>query len=451
VSTNQYLQANFAPVTEEVTATDLDVEGAIPPELAGRYVRTGPNPISADPDNHHWFVGDGMLHGVELGGGAANWYRNRFVTTSASSPVTGRTEVSGPTTDIEGSGNTNVVHHAGGMYAINELSMPYEISPELETLRRHDFGGPMPAGMNAHPKFDPATGEMHVMAYSFVEPFLRYHVVSADGRLQRTEEVAVGGPVMVHDMGLTESRVIVFDLPVVFDLEMAMSGRRLPYRWDDDYTSRVGVMPRHGTGADTQWIDVDPCFVYHPLNAYDDGDQVVIDLVRYATMFKVDLDGPSDTTQTFERWTIDIATGKVLRDTLDDRPQEFPRADERLATKRHRFGYCMNATFAQLGGTDRAGTGLLKHDLATRTTERHDFGAGRAAGEFVFVPAHDGAGEDEGWLMGYVYDAGRDRSDLVILDAHDFGAHVATVHLPVRVPAGFHGNWIPDRALDANG
>src|SRR5690606_30819857 len=182
--------------------------------------------------------------------------------------------------------------------------------------------------------------------------------------------------------------------------------------------------------------------------AFDaDGTTMVIDVVRYETMFKRDLDGPSDSRQTFERWTIDTVGGKVLRDVLDDRPQEFPRADERLATRQHRYGYSLQATFEQAGGLDRSRSGLLKHDLVARTSERHDFGAGRAAGEFVFVPASDDAGEDEGWLLGYVYDAARDASDLVILEAHDFGREVASVHLPVRVPAGFHGNWIPDRAL----
>jgi carotenoid cleavage dioxygenase len=445
---SRYLEGNFAPVDLEVSAYDLEIEGSLPRPLQGRYVRTGPNPIHADPVHHHWFVGDGMLHGVRLADGRAQWYRNRYVNAAPAAALKGVPEATGPTNGSGGSGNTNVVHHAGRIIALTETSTPFEIDPELETVARTDFGGPLPGGMTAHPKFDPVTGEMHVMAYYFVEPFLRYHVIDASGRLVRTEELDVGGPVMVHDMGLTESSVIAFDLPVLFDMDMVAAGHRLPYRWSDDYQARVGVMPRRGTAADTRWVDIDPCYVFHPLNAYDDGGDVVIDVVVYDTMFKRDLDGPTDTTQRFERWVIDATAGKMRTETIDDRPQEFPRGDERLATKRHRYGYALGTVLGEQGGGLSLTTSILKHDLDSRNTLEQPMGAGRTAGEFVFVPAADDAGEDEGWLLGYVYDAATDKSDLVVLDAHDFGSDpVAVVHLPVRVPAGFHGNWIPDRVL----
>src|SRR5262249_30649466 len=161
------------------------------------------------------------------------------------------------------------VHHAGSIWALCELFNPFEISPDLETVRSSNLGG-LPAGMNAHPKFDPATGDLHVMAYSFEAPYLRYHVVDPDGRVTRSDEVDVAGPVMVHDMALTERYAVAFDLPVVFSMEAAMAGRTLPYLWDPGYTPRVGLVPRAGTSDDTIWVDLDEaCFVYHPLNAYD--------------------------------------------------------------------------------------------------------------------------------------------------------------------------------------
>jgi carotenoid cleavage dioxygenase len=446
--TSRYAQGNFAPVDQEVSAYHLEVEGALPPALSGRYVRTGPNPIDAHGEIDHWFIGDGMVHGIRLDEGEARWYRNRWVQSARASAWKGLPEVGGPSNGMDGSGNTNVVHHAGRIVALTEVTTPIELTPELETVARVDFGGPLPAGMTAHPKFDPDTGELHAMAYFFTEPYLRYHVVDAAGRLVRTEELDVAGPVMVHDMGLTQTNVVVFDLPVLFDMDLAATGRRLPYRWNDDYTARVGVMPRNGTGADTTWIEIDPCYVFHPLNAYDDGDDVIIDVVRYDTMFKRDLDGPTDSTQTFDRWTIDTAARKVRSERLDDRPQEFPRADERLATKRHRYGYSLGSVLGELGGGVDRTTAVLKHDLEAHTTQERPLGPGRIGGEFVFVPASDDAGEDEGWLLGLVYDSATDRSELLVLDAHDFGAPpVASVKLPVRVPVGFHGNWIPDHAL----
>lgn len=445
-----FLQENFAPVAEEVTVTDLAVTGAVPPALAGRYLRTGPNPLHADPDSYHWFQGDGMIHGVDLHDGAATWYRNRWVRTPEVLAERGGAEV--PHAEggwYPGSGNTNVVHHAGSIWAITEGSLPYELSPELDTLRTSNFGGTLPAGWNAHPKFDPVTNDLHVVAYGFDQPFLRYHVIDAAGQLTRTEEIELQASVMVHDMGFSESRVAFFDLPVLFDLEAAMNGVSLPFKWDPGYHSRVGVMPRAGTAADTVWVDVEPCYVYHPLNAYDDGDRMVIDVVVHPSAFDTAKRDPSSGVPTLQRWTIDVAARTLSREVIDERGQEFPRADERLAGRPHRFGYSLgNSGFADLGGGGVARTAVLKHDLQAGTTTEHAFAPGDAGSEFVFVPESDDAGEDEGWLIGFTYDAARGASDLVILDAHDFGGDaVATVHLPVRVPQGFHGNWIPDRAL----
>ena len=455
VTENRYLQGNFRPVADEIVTTDLEVVGTLPPALTGRYVRTGPNPIDVDGENYHWFIGDGMVHGVELDGGQANWYRNRWVGSPDVAAAQGLAEVSRPELGgaFPGSGNTNVVHHAGSIWAINELSMPYELTPELETARQWDFGGPLPAGTNAHPKFDPVTGDMHFVAYNFVEPYLWYHVVDAAGHLVRREPVEMGGPVMVHDMGLTASQVVVFDLPVVFNLEKAMTGTRFPYEWDDDYTPRIGLLPRDGSGADTVWTEIDPCYVFHPLNAFDaDDGTVVIDVVKHPSMFRTVKNGPDEGAPVLERWVIDAEGGKVTTELLDDHAQEFPRADERLAGLRHRYGYATGASLNDFGGTTDDHTFVLKHDVEAGTTTEHDLGAGRVGGEFVFIPADETAGEDEGWLMGYVYDRASDTSDLVVLDAHDFGPEpVAVVKLPQRVPAGFHGNWIPDTVLGRAG
>lgn len=447
-----FLQGNFAPVADEVTVTDLAITGAVPPALAGRYLRTGPNPLVVDPDNYHWFGGDGMVHGVDLHDGGARWYRNRWVRSPEVSAAKGETPV--PRDDggwYPGSGNTNVFHHAGSIWAVTEGSLPYELTPDLDTVRAANFGGPLPGGINAHPKFDPVTNDLHAMSYGFEAPFARYQVISPTGQVTRSVELDMGGPVMIHDMGLTESSVIVFDLPVVFDLDLALAGAPLPFRWDPDYRARVGVLPRTGAGADTVWIDVEPCYVYHPLNAYDDGTTIVIDLVVHPRAFDDPVRrDPSQGVPTLQRWTIDPVRRTVGRQVIDERGQEFPRADERLAGRPHRYGYSLgNSSFAALGGVgDGARTSLLKHDLQAGTTTEHAFAPGSVGSEFVFVRAADDAGEDEGWLMGYVYDGARGASDLVILDAHDFGAEpVAAVHLPARVPQGFHGNWVPDSAL----
>jgi carotenoid cleavage dioxygenase len=436
---NPFLAGNYGPVPSETTSFDLPTDGALPPELNGRYLRIGPNPYAPPQGEYHWFLGDGMVHGVELRDGTANWYRNRWVRTETITRALDEPTTPGPKPPMYDASNTHVIGHAGRILSLTEGAMPYELSTQLDTVTRCDFGGPLPTGFTAHPKIDPVTGELHGFAYWWAEPYLTYHVVDAGGRLVRSVPITVKGPTMVHDFSVTRDHVVFYDLPVVFDLERLP----FPYRWDDDYGARVGVMPRGGDDDDVRWFDVDPCYVFHPMNAYDDGDSIVLDVVRHETMFKHSNIGPNDQqVPTLDRWTVDVVAGKVREERLDDRGQEFPRVNDTIAMSRHRYGYAVESVNTEDAFTTAR---ILKHDLVDATTDAHDFGAGHMPGEFVFVPRAGATAEDDGWLMGYVYDAATDTSDLVVLDALDVaGAAVATVHLPQRVPFGFHGSWIED-------
>ncbi|HEV2360608.1 MAG TPA: carotenoid oxygenase family protein, partial [Acidimicrobiales bacterium] len=279
----------------------------------------------------------------------------------------------------------------------------------------------------------------------FGPPFLRYHVADAAGSLVRTEAITVPGSTMVHDFAITRSRVMFMDLPVVFDMDL-VGKRGMPYRWDADYGARVGVMPRDGGDADIIWCEIEPCYVFHVLNAYDDGDEIVADVCRYDHMFAGDVHGIAGADPRLVRWHIDPAARKVREEEVLGLPSEFPRVDDRLAGSRHRYGYMTSINAA----TDVALHGLRKVDLLTGATTEHDFGSGRSSGEGVFVPAGDGSGEDEGFVLSVVHDAATDGSELVILDASDFSAPpVATVRLPQRVPFGFHGNWVPSGSVTA--
>jgi carotenoid cleavage dioxygenase len=442
-TTNRYLTGNYAPVHEEVTAFDLDVVGRLPEGLDGRYLRIGPNPIvPPDPAAYHWFTGDGMAHGVRLRDGKAEWYRNRWVRSTRVSEALGEEPAPGPRHAMFDGANTNVIGHAGQTWAIVEAGAhPVELDDELRTIAHIDFDGTLPHGFTAHPKLDPVTGELHAAAYYWELPYIEYLVVGVDGRVNRVEQIQVPGAPMMHDMSLTQGHAVFYDLPVTFNLEQAMSGAPFPYRWDESYGARVGVLPRAGTAADVRWFDVEPCYVFHPLNAYDDGDRVVLDVVRHPRMFATDQHGPNEGAPTLWRWTVDLVAGSVAEEQLSDRAQEFPRVDERVVSRPHRFGYGISA-----GGDefDLDRSQLLKHDLLRGTVEAHDYGPGRTTGEGVFVPSAPDAAEDDGWIMSFVYDAGDDASDLVILAAQDVAAApVATIRLPQRVPYGFHGNWVP--------
>lgn len=446
---NPYLVGNFAPVRDERDDTDLEVTGAIPPELDGLLLRNGPNPIvDPDPAQYHWFIGDAMLHGVELRDGRAR-YRNRFVRTPDVCEELGE-DGPGRSASLNGlrdKASTALVHHAGRILALFEVSLPTEVRPDLSTVGAHDFDGALTTPFTAHPKVDPGTGEMLFFGYDvFGPPFVRYHAVDADGRLTRTEAITTPAAVMMHDFAITSTRIVFLDLPVVFDLAL-VGAQPFPFAWRPEHGARVGVMPRSGGNDDVAWTEIEPCYVFHPLNAYDTPEgAVVLDVVRYPDMFATEVYGPgASSPPRLERWTIDSRRGRVTTEVVDETGQEFPRIDERLVGRVHRYGYTAEAqvgeSWADLGS-------LRKHDLVTGRAERHDVGPGRAAGEPVFVPASPDAGEDEGWILSVVYDRARDASDVLVIDATDFtAAPVATIHLRRRVPFGFHGTWVPAASL----
>jgi carotenoid cleavage dioxygenase len=434
-----WLDGNFAPVTDEVEAFDLSIEGALPPELSGVYMRNGPNPKhGASP---HWFSGDGMLHGIRLEAGKAHWYRNRFVQTpklgAAPRPPGTAPDPEQMMDRTRSSANTNVMRHAGKIFALEEAHFPFEVTPELATKGYSDFAGKLTGPFTAHPKVCPVTGEMFAFGYSFAEPFLAYYRIDAAGELQQVETIPVGGPTMIHDFCVTASRVVFMDLPVIFDLELAMQGS-MPYRWSDEYPARLGVMPRAGRADQLQWFDIPSCYVFHPLNAYDDGQRVVLDLARYDYLWDKTRK-PARARLT--RFEIDPAAASVTQRLLSDLPIEFPRVADAKTGLPHRYGY---APAMQDHGQEiaLASSELLKYDLKRGSVERFDFGAG-LPGEFVIASAQ--GGEDAGWLMGYTYDRETRQSSFAVFDATRLTkGPIARVGLPQRVPFGFHGNWFAD-------
>ncbi len=427
--TGEFFQrGNYAPVADELTAFDLPVEGAIPAEIEGWYLRNGPNPREA---SGHWFTGDGMIHGVRIENGRAAWYRNRWVQTDSFKEDFPLYNADGTRNLRAAKANTHVVNHAGKTLALVESSLPYEISNDLETIGAYDFGGKLVDSMTAHPKICPTTGELHFFGYgNLFEPHVTYHRADAAGELIINRPLEVKALTMMHDFAMTAEHIIFMDLPIVFNLELAGTGD-MPYRWDDTYGARLGVMRRDDPFGDVRWFDIDPCYVFHVANAHDtaDGKAIVLQAVRYEELWRNN--GGFEADGALWSWTIDLATGRVAERQLDDRPVEFPRIDDRLAGLPARYS------------VTPAEHSVLRYDLSTGAAQEHQLGAG-VPGEAVFVPATSGpADESNGWYLAYVYDPGRDSSDLVILDAADFtGAPVARIRMPQRVPFGFHGNWI---------
>jgi carotenoid cleavage dioxygenase len=429
---------NYAPVHDELTAFDLPVAGSIPADLTGWYLRNGPNPREA---GGHWCVGDGMVHGVRLENGRAAWYRNRWVRTESFDRPFPIYNDDGTRNLHSSIANTHVVRHAGKTLALMEFSLPYEISNDLKTLGAYDFGGKLMDSMTAHPKICPATGELHFFGCGNIfEPHVMYHRADADGQLTVNRPLDVPALTLMHDFALTTDHVVFLDLPLLFNLRLALTQqdeRDLPYRWDDHYGARLGVLRRDDPYGPVRWFDIDPCYVFHIANAYDatsaSANSIVLEVVRYPEMWRDSTEFGTDAA--LWRWTINLDTGVIEESQLDDRGVEFPRVDDRRAGATARYSVAV-------------GSGaLVRYDLQADTAAEHRFsahGSRGAPGEAVFAPAVGESDELAGWYLTYVYDPVTDGSDLVIIDASDFeGEPVARVRLPRRVPHGFHGNWIP--------
>jgi 8'-apo-carotenoid 13,14-cleaving dioxygenase len=442
-----YTQGNFAPVTQEKTAFDLPVEGQMPTELNGLFVRNGANAINkASPATYHEFAGEGMVHGVYLKEGKALWYRNRWVRGDAVREALGEPDISGLIHVNDFSANTSVIGFGNKLWALVEGgTYPIELDRELNSICRNNFSGTLPGAFSAHPKLDPKTGELHAICYSWETwDYVQYVVVSPNGRVCRTENISLPGMTMLHDMGLTQRYAIVFDFPVLLNVQMAEAGHPIPFRWSDEYDARIGLMPRDGTATDIQWFEVNPCYVYHLVNAYDAEDgKVILDVCRCERMFDQDLYGSlGDSLPVLYRWIVDPNNRKVSETRINDRYQDFPRINPHNLSLPYRYAYLT------LFGKGISFAGITKQDLITGTTANYDLGVGCAASEPIFVPKQNPVSEDDGWILTFVYDANAESSHLAILDALDSTAPpVARINLPQRVPFGFHGDWIPEGSL----
>ncbi|MDF1781429.1 MAG: carotenoid oxygenase family protein [Alcanivoracaceae bacterium] len=440
---NRFLEGAYAPVASETTSTKLKVTGTIPKELDGILARIGPNPIHApNPATYHWFVGDGMVHGLRLLNGEALWYRNRWVGTDKANRELQRPLVPGKRHGIVETVNTNIIGHNGSLWALVEAgALPVEMDTNLDTVQHGLFRSDAVGAFSAHPHFDPLTGELHAICYNATQPNrIHYHVIDKHGQLARRVPIPVKHGPMIHDCNITRSKAIILDLPVTFSFASVLKGATFPYKWNKRHAARVGLLPRTGHAEDIRWYKLEPCYVFHTCNAFDTEDgSVIMDVVVHARMFDQSIQGPEAQKITLERWTLSPNSDQVKREVISDRAQEFPRFDERLTTKDYRYAYTVGADLNQPDSPQP----LLRHDIKTGQCTEHFYGPTKVSGEVVFVPRSEHSAENDGWLLSYVYDLENDTSEVVILNADDLdGEPQAVIEIPVRVPMGFHGNWI---------
>ncbi len=452
-----HLSGLLAPVRSE-DDFEMKVVGRIPDALAGAYYRNGPNP-QFDPQGGYLSIfGDGMIHGFFLepnkDGGRAH-YRNRWVRTprwqaenKAGRPLFGFPGApSDPcVADVpRGVANTHIVHHAGKLMALHEQSEPFELDPE--GLER---GGFMNTGgkFTAHPKIDPETGEMIWFGY-FAGPqrfsnLIDYGVTDKTGKVMRRDRFAAPYASIIHDFIVTRNYVMFPVLPLTGDLQRAMKGLP-PWAWEPAKGAFIGVMKRNASVDSIRWFEIEPSFVLHAMNAWEDEQKIHCDLMEYpnAPVFpNADGSPGQDAQAKLTRWTIDLAgeTNRSNREQLDDVSSEMPRVDERLAGLPYRHGWYL----ANAGNKNPPAFDAIAHiDLKTGKRAMRVLDPGDAADEPVFVPRSASAPEGDGYVIALVFRAATNTSELLILNAQDIaGEPAAVLELPRRVPAGFHGSFV---------
>lgn len=458
-----YMTGAWTPAFEEWDATDLQVIGEIPKDLDGVYVRNTENPVHEPIGLYHPFDGDGMIHAMAFRDGQAS-YRNRFVRTKgflaeaeagealwaglAEHPSKSLRPGWGAQGSLKDASSTDVVVHAGKILStFYQCGEGYRLDPE--TLEDLGCEGWVPAdGISAHPKVDEATGELLFFNYSKTAPYMHYGVVGPDNRLKHYVPIPLPGPRLPHDMSFTKTWSILPDLPLFWDPELLPRGIHAA-RFHRDVPTRFALIPRHGQPEDIRWFEARPCYVLHWMNAYEDGDEVVLDGYFQEDPAPPPLEGFGRMGQMMAyldehsmkpklwRWRFNLATGETKEGPLDDRILEFGTFNQKIAGTKGRYLY---STTAKPGWF--LFTGLVKHDLETGRSWSLPFGEGRYGSEAPFAPRVGATDEDDGYLVSFITDVGEDRSECVVVDAKDVEAGpVCRIILPHRISSGTHACW----------
>ena len=443
-SDNVFLQGINAPVFHEVEIDSLPVTGEIPLDIEGMYLRNGPNPMFKPSIYNYPLEGDGMLHGFYFHQGKVS-YRNRWIKTRGLiyEMFEGKQLEE---FKFKNPANTNIIDHAGKILALYEIGLPYEVTPELETVGEWDFEGELEQSMTAHPKKDTTTGELHFYRYSlFNQPYLHYYITDCQGKIIRKSAIDIAQPVLLHDMALTKNYAIFFVSPLVFNLEKAMN-QQTPFTWQPEQGTNIILVNRQHPQQKPISLATEAFWVWHFMNAFEENNQVIVDCIYYPQMnLEPTMEAVLSNRSHLERITIDLETCRVTGEELDDRYVDFPCIDARKLGQSYRFGYVpyIDTSLWSRKKIPNYFPELIQYDLIARTEKIHRFPPGVYGSEATFIPRPDTSSELEGYVITLVFDENKNASELLILNPHNFeGEPLAVVHLPVRVPSGFHGNWL---------
>lgn len=465
-----YLTGAWTPIVDECDAEDLEVIGRIPDDIDGVYVRNTENPVHEPIGFYHPFDGDGMLHAMTFRDGKAT-YRNRFVRTRAfmaeqeagealwagfPNPA-GTSKRPGMTAQgfVKDASSTDVVFHAGKILSTHWLcGEGYRLDPfTLEQLGTESWT-PWD-GISAHPKVDERTGELLFFNYSKYAPYQHYGVVDKNNKLVHYTPIPTPGSRLPHDMAFSENYSILIDLPMFWDPKLLADHHHV-VRFHPEMKTRFAIFPRYGTADDVKWFEADPTYVLHWNNAYEEGDEIIVDGFFQENPMPEPLPGVDGLMgrvmagidihsfkSKLHRWHFNLKSGGVKEYDLDPRYLEFGTFNQRYAGRKNRYSY---STASKPGWF--LFTGLVKHDLETGDSWSVSFGEERYGSEAPFVPRQEATAEDDGYLVSFITDMAEDRSECVLIDAQNIeSGPVCRIILPHRISSGTHAAWGDGPAL----
>ena len=475
VEQNPYLDGeSFAALREESTfgTENLRVEGRIPADFGGIYFRNGPNPRFRPEGRYHWFDGDGMLHAIRFLNGQAT-YRNRWVETAALAEekaagkpiwrgIRERANRERREQPFKDTSNTDVKFHNGQLITTWYLcGVPYRIDPlTLATLGPDTFGGKRKTRVSAHLKVDERNWDMLFFDYGIKAPYLTYGVVGADGVLKHHVPIDLPGPRLPHDMSFTENHSILMDLPVFQDMEAAKAGR-WKTDWHPDVPARFGILPRFGNSADVKWFEAESCYIYHSTNAWEEGQGadkcIVMDAFKFERPFTDYADGATEFERMMHnhrinahlhRYRFHLASGRTIEEVLTRDVGEFGMINTWFNGRPSRYVYGNGFDYDEMPVRFKS---LMKWDTAQRKVETFEFPTEYNGSEPQFCWRDGATDEDDGYVVTFLHNQATHQGECWLFDARRIAAGpVAKVHIPQRLPAGFHGIWVPQRYLPAS-
>lgn len=462
---NPYLHGVNAPTVKiNAHAQELELEGEIPTDLYGAYLRNGPNPQHKPKNTYHPFDGDGLVQGIYFEDGKAI-YRNSQIQTTALQRETleqqavwpgvmGPFDFSLPEFPIKDTSNTDIIWHNGKLISLwYNSGVPYTLDPiTLENTGPLNLPSTLTRKMSAHSRVDWQTGEMFFFDYGDTPPYMTYGVLGADGKLKHEAAIDLPGPRLPHEITFTHRHAILHDHPLFHDVDVLQKAKVRVLTFHRNMPTRFGLIPR--LGKHVRWFECEPCFVLHTSNAWEEGDWVIMDGCR-STNPMPDAD-PSDGVLSHMlaymrleannyRWRFNLRTGEVREGPIDDMNTEFNKSNQLFHGVKTRYAYHQKIPLLKDGGHTLRFTGLVKYDNETGQSQQWDYGPGVFGSETPFAPkkgADRNSEEDDGYLTTFVTDTNNWTSSCLVFDARDISkGPIAKIKLPHRIPTGFHGWW----------